>query len=414
MNSDKSGSPDPFAAPDQTGTNAANADRGLLEAGRASAFLATLVHELRNMIAPIRNAVHVMRLRGAADPSLRSMADIMERQVLGIDRALNALVDADRLIRGELAVERAPVQLAAVIDEAVRLSRPLIERRKQLLHLTVAAPAATVHADAVRLIQVLTSLLENAAKYTGEGGEIWLDEFATATEVCVGVRDNGAGMPPELLSHIFDLFGAPESARQTRRNGLGLGLPVARELVRLHQGRIEASSAGHGKGSAFVLFLPALRGQSDVAETVSAPGKEKAQAPQSMPSRNSPRLSSNSAKRVLIADDNAALRESLCSMVREMGNDARIAADGAQALEMARNWLPGLVLLDVNMPGLNGLEVARELRAAFPPATMKLVMMSGDSLNQTSVSSAKQAGFDHCIDKIDALAAIEKLLENEP
>jgi CheY-like chemotaxis protein len=270
-----------------------------------------------------------------------------------------------------------------------------------------------VHADAVRLVQVITSLLENAAKYTGEGGEIWLDEFATATEVCVRVRDNGAGMPPELLPGVFDLFSAASAAGQSRKSGLGLSLPVARELIGLHQGRIEASSAGPGKGSAFVIFLPALSTQSDAVAAISGSG-ENARAPQPMFCRDSPRAVPGSVKRVLIADDNAALRESLCNVIRDMGHEVKFAADGAQAVDVASRWLPEFVLLDVNMPGLDGFAAARELRAAFPPATMKLVLMSGDFLNETTLSNAKQAGFDHCIDKIDAFAAIEKLLESGP
>jgi len=368
-------------------------------------FVRFLVHELRNMVAPIRNAAHVLRLRGGADPDLRTMAEIIERQVTGIGRLLNLLAEAERIKRGEVTLALAPTDLRAVIDSAVQAVLPAIESRQHRLLVNVPAAPISLRADAARLEQVLTSVLENAARYTAEGGEIRLDALCVGSDAQVRVRDNGSGIAAEFLPGLFDFFNV-EKPGQTGQSGLGVSLAIARRLIELHGGSITVASAGPARGSEFLISLPLDSTESDVPESV---GAEPSEVP--MEARAT---EGQTQRRIVIADDNAAIRVSLCALLTDLGHTVKAAADGEEALELAQAWLPDYVFLDISMPKLNGFEVARQLRTRFPANAMRLVMMSGASLDEATLRGAKRAGFDHCIDKIADPGLLAEVLAQGP
>lgn len=361
-------------------------------------LLRALTHELRNSIAPIVNAVHLIRLRARNDPELPGILSIIERQVAGMTRTLEAVSEADRLARGETTLQRQRVDVATVIQSAVSSRKSAIESRRQRVRVATGPRPVWIDADQARLAQAIGNILDNAARYSDEGSEITIDVVAGAAEVELRVKDPGRGIPADVLPHIFEAF----ALRQPDRSGLGLGLTIARGLCELHGGRIEARSDGEGKGSEVWITLP-----------VAVQSAERAPAPASVaPTQAIPKEQTH-GRRILVADDNQAVRNSFAAILREMGHDVRLAADGVQALEVAEAWSPEFVILDVHMPKIDGYSIARKLRARFPPAQMQLVMMSGTDLDQTTLSGAKQAGFDHCVDKTFAVKGLDALLRGE-
>jgi CheY-like chemotaxis protein/anti-sigma regulatory factor (Ser/Thr protein kinase) len=362
-------------------------------------LLRALTHELRNSIAPIVNAVHLIRLRSRDDPELPGILSIIERQVAGMTRTLEAVSEADRLARGETRLQRQRVDLATVIQSAVASRKSAIENRRQRVR-TVSGPRPVwIDADQPRLAQAIGNILDNAARYSDEGSEITIEVVAGAESVELRIMDQGRGISADVLPHVFEAF----AVCQPGRTGLGLGLTIARGLCELHGGRIGARSAGEGRGSEFWMTLP-LAVQS--ADRASARSVVAGEPPSAIEHAHGPR-------RILVADDNQAVRNSFAAILREMGHDVRLAADGVQALEVAEAWAPEFVILDVHMPKIDGYTIARKLRARFPPGKMQLVMMSGTDLDQTTLSGAKQAGFDHCVDKTFAVKGLEALLRGE-
>ena len=371
-----------------------------------SSFVRFLVHELRNMLGPIRNAAHVVRLRGAADANLRPIAEIMERQIEGIGRLLTSLVETERVRSGEAALEVAPVDLAAIVKDAVRANQAVIDSRSQRLRVKLPESPVSLPGDAARLAQVIGSVLENAAKYTQEGGEITVELATGGGEVEVRVRDNGSGMSPDLLRRAFEFYAASKADRMGK-SGLGTSLAVGRRLVELHGGCLTAQSPGSGGGTEIVMRLPlpaVNRSEAGLQSVASAAGRaDTSQTAGAVPSR-----------RVLIADDNAAMRDSLSSLLQDLGHVVRAASDGEAALEAAEDWLPEFVFLDMNMPKLSGADVARRLRSRFPASRMTLIMMSGADLDEPTLRGARRAGFDHCIDKIGDPQLLGDLLREAP
>jgi CheY-like chemotaxis protein/anti-sigma regulatory factor (Ser/Thr protein kinase) len=359
--------------------------------------LRALTHELRNSIAPIVNAVHLIRLRTASDPDLQGILSIIERQVAGMTRTLEAVSEADRLARGETTLQRRRVDLASVIQSALSSRKPILESRRQQVRVLSGPRPAWIDADQARLALGIGNIIENASRFSDEGSEITIEIVAGAGEVELRIRDRGRGISAEAMPHVFDAF----ASRQPGRAGLGLGLTIARGVCELHGGRIGVRSEGEGKGSEFWMALPhavqsAERGSAPASPTSREPANEHA------PSR-----------RILVADDNQAVRNSFAAILQEMGHDVRLAADGMQALEVAETWSPEFVILDVHMPKIDGYAIARKLRARFPPEAMQLVMMSGTDLDQTTLSGAKQAGFDHCVDKTFAVKGLDALLRGQ-
>ncbi|HJS22479.1 MAG TPA: PAS domain S-box protein [Steroidobacteraceae bacterium] len=328
---------------------------------RKDEFLATLAHELRNPLAPISNALHIMRLKAGDPPTAEQARTIMERQFGQLVRLVDDLLDVGRITRGKLELRKERVELASIVKQAVDTTWPLIEIAGH--ELTVSLPAQPIHLDAdpVRLAQVLSNLLNNAAKYMERGGHIWLTATRSDREAVVTVRDQGIGIPAEALSTIFEMFTQVEESLEKSRGGLGIGLTLAKQLVELHGGSLEARSEGPGQGSEFSIRMPIV----PVLTAVAAP-REDAAGP-GLPVKF----------RVLVADDNIDAAESMGMMLRLMGNDVRTVCDGLQAEEVAAVFRPDVALLDIGMPGLNGYELARRIRAQRWGKDMVLVALTG-------------------------------------
>jgi signal transduction histidine kinase/ActR/RegA family two-component response regulator len=361
---------------------------------RKNEFLAILAHELRNPLAPIRNAVQVLSLQDPPDPAVQWPREIIERQVQQLNRMVDDLLDVARITQAKIKLHKEPVEVGTVIARAIEMSQPLIDVRKH--RLTVVPPAAPMwlEGDAVRLAQVVANLLNNAAKYTEEGGQIWLLAERMENEIVIRVRDTGIGIPADLLPRVFDPFIQEERSPDRAHGGLGIGLALVRSLVELHGGRVEASSAGRGQGSEFVLHLPVL------AQAPPSTSKKKASdARGKLPGR-----------RILVVDDNIDSAETLALLLRLGGHDVHTAHSGRNALESAQINRPEIVMLDIGMPGMDGLEVARRLRDELGLTDVLLVAMTGYGQDEDRRRS-QVAGFNsHLVKPID-LEHLNSLLE---
>ena len=355
-------------------------------------FLAMLAHELRNPLAPIRNALHIMKHAGNAGPVVEQVRDVAERQVRHMARLLDDLLDVARISRGRIDLRRETVAVASILRQAVEAVRPLIEERRH--ELTVAPPAEPlwVDADPTRLEQVLTNLLNNAAKYTDPGGRIGLGAGREGDEVVVRVRDTGVGIAPDMLPRIFDLFVQAERRLDRSQGGVGIGLTLVRRLVELHGGTVEAFSPGLGRGSEFVVRLPAS------APATSAPAESGAGAA-AAPTR----------RRILVTDDNRDAADSLALMLTMMGGEVRTAYDGLAAVEAAAAFRPDVIVLDVGMPGLNGYDAARRIREQAWGKDMVLIALTGWG-QEGDRRRSEEAGFDHHLTKPVEPGALERLL----
>jgi PAS domain S-box-containing protein len=312
---------------------------------RKDEFLATLAHELRNPLAPIANALEIMRRKNLDDPALRWTRDVIERQLRQMTRLVDDLLDVARITRGRIELRRERVDLAGVVQAAVEAARPLIDASQHTLAVQLPDAPLWIDADATRLTQVLLNLLNNAAKYTPAGGRLAIDARADGNgQACITVRDSGIGLDAEHLASVFEMFSQVQPAIERSQGGLGIGLALARGLVELHGGRIEARSAGAGLGSEFIVHLPL------------------ADAPALAPAAAPPRAAVRSALRVLVVDDNRDAADSLALVLQLGGHEVRVANDGVAALALAETFRPSLALLDIGMPGMNGYELARRLR----------------------------------------------------
>jgi PAS domain S-box-containing protein len=373
-------------------TERKRAEEALKEADRRKdEFLAMLAHELRNPLAPISNALHLMHLPGA-DP--RPAFAMIERQVEHMVRLVDDLLDVSRITRGQIELRRERVDLGAVVVRAVEGSRPLIEARRHALEMRLPDDPLLVDGDPVRLAQVVWNLLNNAAKYTPEGGRITLTVERAAGEAVVRVRDTGMGIPANMLVKVFDLFTQVDRTLDRAEGGLGIGLTLVRRLTEMHGGTVEVHSAGPGQGSEFVVRLPAAGG---------APAEAPAGGAASPPGRP-PR-----GQRVLLVDDNRDSADSLAMLLRLLGHDVRTAYEGRQALAVAGAYQPDLVLLDIGLPGLNGYEVARQLRATSGTRRPVLVALTGYGSDEDR-RQAQAAGFDHHLIKPVDIDALQGLL----
>jgi PAS domain S-box-containing protein len=359
---------------------------------RKDEFLATLAHELRNPLAPVRNALQVLRLRGEPTPELGWARDVIDRQVRQMTRLIDDLLDVSRIATGKLVLRKERVGLAAVVQGAVETSRPLIEEQGH--ELTVALPGEPVYLDAdlTRLAQVLLNLLTNAAKYTDRGGRIRLTAGRQGGEVVVSVQDTGIGIPADKLPTLFAMFSQVEGSVARSQGGLGIGLCLAKRLVEMHGGRIEAHSDGPGKGSEFVVRLPL----PDGAAAAPAPAGSSGPA-------------AGALFRILIVDDNRDGADSLAMMLQMLGNDTRTAYDGAEALSAAAAFRPDVILLDIGLPRLTGYEVCRRLRAEPGGAGVVVIAQTGWGQEEDRRKS-HEAGFDHHLVKpVDPDALLQLL-----
>jgi len=351
---------------------------------RKDEFLATLSHELRNPLAPIRQAVGVIRAPAAKDSQIQWSVTVIERQVQNMARLLDDLLDVSRITRGTLEIRKVPVSLRAILDAAVELTRPVIEAKQHTL--TIDCPAdLLLNVDSLRISQVLGNLLTNSAKYTNTGGHILLSAHPQGSSLLLTVKDNGIGISAEMLPRIFDMFVQVRQAGHLSNDGLGIGLALARGLVALHGGSVEARSAGVGTGSEVIVRLP-LTPQETAVSPADAEGQ--------------PHAPFNA--RIVVADDNVDAAESLALLLRLHGHEVHVANDGAAALTLLKEVRPQVALLDVGMPKLTGHEVAIQARAAVWGSEITLIALTGWG-QESDRSSALAAGFDsHFVKPVDS------------
>ncbi|HSV82438.1 MAG TPA: response regulator [Ramlibacter sp.] len=371
----------------------------LLEAGRRKdEFLATLAHELRNPLAPVRNAIHFLKLRGPATTDVQWASEVIDRQVQSMGRLIDDLMDVSRIDRGRLELRRAPVPLEQVLADAVETIQAQIDGAGHKLTLLQPPARLLVDADRTRLAQAFMNLLSNAAKYTDPGGQIEVRVVAEGGMAAVSVRDNGIGIAAHRLENVFEMFSQEEAALSRSRGGLGIGLSLTRRLVQLHGGSIVASSEGPGKGSQFLVRLPLHEVRPVAAEPPPAPAPAQ------------PDLSGPGALRILVADDNRDAAESLALLLEVMGHEVRQAHDGRAAVEAAADFEPQLVLLDIGMPHLNGYDACRQIRAQANGAARTVVALTGWGQPQ-DMRHSREAGFDHHLVKPVDMEALTGLIQ---
>jgi PAS domain S-box-containing protein len=360
---------------------------------RKDEFLAILAHELRNPLAPIRNAVHILRAKGPPMPELLWATDVIDRQVHQMSRLVDDLLDVSRIAGGKIQLRKERIELRAVVNSAVEASRPLIDKWKH--ELTVTMPPEPIHLDAdlTRLSQVLLNLLNNAAKYTDRGGRISLTVEKPGDQVLVRVKDNGIGIPADMLPRVFGMFTQVDRSLERAEGGLGIGLTLVQRLVELHGGSVKASSEGPGKGSEFVVRLP----------VATRAGAQKTPAP----GRNLP-LTVPFTCRILVVDDNRDAADTLGMLLRNLGHEVRLAHDGLEAVGAAADFEPDVVLLDIGMPKLNGYDTARRIRDQRGDRVM-LIAVTGWGQEEDRRRSA-EAGFDHHLTKPVNLGMLQKLI----
>jgi two-component system CheB/CheR fusion protein len=372
------------------------AEEALREADRRKdEFLAILAHELRNPLAPIRNAVQILRMKETADPDLRWAHDIIDRQTRQLTRLVDDLLDVSRITQGKIELRRERIELAALLERAVETSRPALEAAGHQLAVIFPEEPLAVMADLARMEQVLSNLLNNAAKYTPPGGNIHLSAGREGEEAVIRVGDDGIGIPPEMLSSIFEMFAQVDTSLERMQGGLGIGLTIARRLVEMHGGTIAAVSPGLGEGSELTVRLPL------------APRAEAAPDPRAAEAAPA------AALRILVVDDNEDSAESLAMLLQLTGHEVRTAHSGPEALAAAEEHRPDLVFLDIGMPGMNGFEVASRLRQQPETRNVLLVAMTGWGQEEDRRRS-KEAGFDqHLVKPLDP-RDLEELLARVP
>jgi signal transduction histidine kinase len=367
------------------------------ESKRKDEFLAMLAHELRNPLAPLVNSVELLRRTAdRAEPAtLRRALDVMARQLSHMARLINDLLDVSRVSRGAIELERATIALGDVLQLARETAAPAIEAKRHRLELSGPDHPVYVEGDRARLVQVFGNLLNNAAKFTPSGGVIGLHLSADGVRARVAVRDNGLGIPPEMLDSIFQLFAQAHSTLARAEGGLGIGLTLARSLTQLHGGSLEARSAGLGLGSEFIVTLPEATPPKD--------------APIELADAALPRARAPAGVRVLLVEDNPDSAATMAELLRHMGAEPLVASDGPQALEQARGSDVRLVLLDIGLPGMSGYEVAARLRPMLG-GRARIVALTGYGSRQDE-ARALAAGFDEHVVKPAPVEALERLLK---
>jgi len=361
---------------------------------RKDEFLAMLSHELRNPLAPISNAVRLMELKPRDETTLARSAEIINRQVRQLTRLVEDLLDVSRITSGKITLQHDQVDFSALVARAVETARPLVESRKQTVKISLPEHPIYLHADPARVEQILTNLLNNASKYSEEGGAISLSARTAGNQVELRVKDNGIGIMPEMLSRIFELFTQAERSLDRSQGGLGIGLTLVKRLVELHGGTIDARSDGLGKGSEFIVRLPlAVQVLNKTSEAKSAIAD------------------TGVSKRVLIVDDNKDSAESAAMLIKHWGHTVRVANDGPSALKIAESFQPEVALLDIGLPGIDGYEVAKLIREMPGLENTLLIAITGYGQSQDRARS-KAAGFGrHFVKPVDP-AQLQSILSS--
>ncbi len=347
---------------------------------RKNEFLATLSHELRNPLAPMRTALHSMHLSGLWPAEGRALREMIERQIEHMSHLVDDLLDVARITQGKIQLRKEKVDLAAEIMRVLETCRPSIEEAGHQLCVSLPKEDVWVEGDRVRLQQILENLLINAGKYTKPGGRIDVSLSAEQGEAVIRIRDTGVGIAPDMLQEIWEMFAQADNSSDQARSGLGIGLSLARQLVHLHAGRIDAASEGPGKGSEFTVRLPLTTPAAAADAVTESAGTEKTEV-------------SSTARRILVVDDNADAADSLGVLLGIWGHEVEIAHDGVSALQVARKFDPELVFLDIGMPEMNGYEIARCLREEAGLVATKFVALSGYGTERDRLRS-REAGFD--------------------
>lgn len=375
-------------------------EQALREADRRKdEFLAVLGHELRNPMAPIRHAVEILRALGVdGDPRIRWAIEVLDRQTAHMGRLLDDLLDVSRIVQGRIELEPVELRVRELVQQAADGARALMEERRHRFVCRLPAPEWRVLGDPVRLSQILLNILVNAANYTPPGGEIRIESRIEGESVLIQVRDNGQGMTAEQLDALFGLFTRGPHAAEAASGGLGLGLAIARRLAELHGGRLEARSEGLGRGTELCLRLPILTDAPRMSLSASPDD------PQPPPAGEKPR--------VLVVDDDPDVVDALAMLLEILGYPVDVARSGPQALELVQHQCPRVALLDIGLPGMDGLEIARRLRAQYPdPERLKLVALTGLGHEQARERSLA-AGFDEHLVKPLGRQALLALLES--
>ncbi len=362
---------------------------------RKNEFLAMLAHELRNPLAPISNAVRILHGTELQDPTLVWARDVIGRQVDHMSRMVDDLLDVSRFARGKVSVKTELLALATLCERAVEASEPLIRARQQQLSVELPGEAVVIEGDMVRLSQILSNLLNNASKFTPVHGQIGLAAAFSGQELRISVRDNGQGIDPAFLPHVFDLFAQGDQALDRPQGGLGIGLTLVKHLVELHGGKVSAFSEGPDRGTEISVSLPARLATEDDLPL-----------PATRPPAAAPRLAG--LVRVLVVDDLLASADTMKVLLESEGYVARVATDGESALAVAREFMPAIVILDIGLPGMNGFEVAQQMRQLPETRDALLIALTGYGEAESRQRSQK-AGFDHHVVKpadIDFLLSV--------
>ncbi len=359
---------------------------------RKDEFLAMLAHELRNPLAPIRNAAQLLNVHSSGKPEIEWARAVIERQTKHLVRLVDDLLDVSRMVSGQITLQKTPVELADVVQNAVEASRPLIRLRKHHLSVELPEKPVTLSADLTRLAQVITNLLNNAAKYTDEGGQIRLDASVDNEVVTIRVRDTGLGVDPDLLPHVFDLFTQADRTPDRSEGGLGIGLTLVKRLVELHGGSVEAHSEGLGSGAEFIVRLPVLAAVN---------GREATRVPARVPVAAAADARS---LRILVVDDNVDAADSIAMLLNMEGHQTRSVNTARAALLAVPDFQPEVVLLDIGLPEMDGYEVARRLRSQNALRPIRLVAVTGYG-QPADRKRAEAAGFDeHMVKPVEPTA----------
>jgi CheY-like chemotaxis protein len=361
-------------------------------------FLAMLAHELRNPLAPIRNAAQILRSHSTGQPELEWARTVIERQTRHLVRLVDDLLDVSRAVRGKIVLKKSTVEIAELIQHAVDTSQPIVRSRRHQLHVNFPCQPLSIEGDLTRLAQVVANLLNNAAKYTDEGGQIWLDVWVEGQDVVLRVRDSGPGISWKLLPHVFDLFTQAERTLDRAEGGLGIGLTLVKLLVEMHGGTVEARNADTRSGAEFIVRLPA---------NTPVPVLQPAEAAHATLTLNP----GEKPMKVLVVDDNIDAADSMALLLTIDGFDAHSVHGAVAALDTVGSFKPDVVLLDIGLPVMDGYEVAQRLRSRVPIEQMRIVALSGYG-QQADRERAAQAGFDDYLVKPVEPAVLSEFLRS--
>ncbi len=371
------------------------AEDALKESNRSkNEFIATLAHELRNPLSPVRNAIKILQSNDIRSAETEWAIDVLDRQTKQITRLVDDLMDVARISSNKLEISRKPVELSEILDAAQEVSRPYIEERGQIFTVTYPKNRVFVKGDLTRLTQAVSNLLNNAAKYTNPGGNISLTGEIIGGEAVISIEDTGIGISSKSLPRIFEMFKQAERSQGQSDQGLGIGLTLANRLIKMHGGTLDAQSEGVNKGSIFTVRLPvtSMPARSEPAvEVTESPGPQ------------------DNGTRILVVDDNQDCVESLSMILSMWGNDVRRAYDGLEAIKTFSSFDPRIVFLDIGMPGMNGCETARRIRELGNGTDVKLIALTGWGQKEDRIRS-KEAGFDHHLTKPVDFDQLESLL----